>query len=132
MGPDRDRTRDPWICSQTRICSQTLSDCATRPGIGYAVADFLRQDFYVDDGLKSLPSDSEAIGMIHKTKETRGKGGLHLHKFISNPRLLLSIDYRPCGFKQEDFFMFSYLAYVNHVTPGGGGGGGGDIFGPNA
>ena len=23
MGPDRDRTRDPWICSQTRTCSQT-------------------------------------------------------------------------------------------------------------
>ena len=23
MGPDRDRTRDPWICSETRICSQT-------------------------------------------------------------------------------------------------------------
>ena len=22
MGPDQDRTRDPWICSQTRICSQ--------------------------------------------------------------------------------------------------------------
>ena len=24
----------------------------------------------------------------------------------------------PCGFKQEvlDYFMFSYLAYVNHVT----------------
>ena len=21
MGPGRDRTRDPWICSQTRICS---------------------------------------------------------------------------------------------------------------
>ena len=21
IGPDRDRTRDPWICSQTRICS---------------------------------------------------------------------------------------------------------------
>ena len=24
MGPCRDRTHDPWICSQTRICSQTL------------------------------------------------------------------------------------------------------------
>ena len=24
MGPGRDRTRDPWICSQTRICCQTL------------------------------------------------------------------------------------------------------------
>ena len=23
MGPGRDRTRDPWICNQTRICSQT-------------------------------------------------------------------------------------------------------------
>ena len=23
MGPGRDRTRDPWICGQTRICSQT-------------------------------------------------------------------------------------------------------------
>ena len=23
MGPGRDRTRDPWNCSQTRICSQT-------------------------------------------------------------------------------------------------------------
>ena len=23
MGPGRGRTRDPWICSQTRICCQT-------------------------------------------------------------------------------------------------------------
>ena len=23
MGPDRDRTHDPWICSRIRICSQT-------------------------------------------------------------------------------------------------------------
>ena len=23
MGPGRDQTRDPWICSQTRICRQT-------------------------------------------------------------------------------------------------------------
>ena len=23
MGPDRYQTRDPWICSQTRICCQT-------------------------------------------------------------------------------------------------------------
>ena len=29
-------------------------------------------------------------------------------------------DSRPSGFRQEDFFMFSYLAYVNYVTPGAG------------
>ena len=23
MGPGQDHTRDPWICSQTRICCQT-------------------------------------------------------------------------------------------------------------
>ena len=28
---------------------------------------------------------------------------------------------RPCGFRQEDFLMFSlYEAYVKHVTPGAG------------
>ena len=33
MGPGRDRTRDPWICSQTRICwPRHVTDCATRPG----------------------------------------------------------------------------------------------------
>ena len=25
---------------------------------------------------------------------------------------------RPSGFRQEDCFVFSYLAYVNYVTPG--------------
>ena len=33
MGPGRDRTRDPWICSQTRICCQTRYRLHyTRPG----------------------------------------------------------------------------------------------------
>ena len=32
--------------------------------------------------------------------------------------MMLHINQRPCGFRQEDFFMFSYLAYVNRVTPG--------------
>ena len=30
-------------------------------------------------------------------------------------------DSRPCGFRQEDFFMFLHiLVYVKHVTPGRG------------
>ena len=32
MGPGRDRTRDPWICSQTRICcTSSVADCTTWP-----------------------------------------------------------------------------------------------------
>ena len=56
---------------------------------GSSVASFLRHDFYVDDGLKSLPSDSEAIDMICKTKDMCSKGGLHLHKFISNSKSVI-------------------------------------------
>ena len=29
MGQDLDRTRDPWICSQRRICSQSVKCLAT-------------------------------------------------------------------------------------------------------
>ena len=41
---------------------------------GGSVASFWRHYFYVDDGLKSLPSDSEAIDMICKTKDMCSKG----------------------------------------------------------
>ena len=39
MGPGRDRTRDPWICSQTRIC------CQTRYGLRYAARSLFSQAF---------------------------------------------------------------------------------------
>lgn len=35
---------------------------------GNAAASYVRHDFYVDDGLKSVPSPSEAIDLITKTK----------------------------------------------------------------
>ena len=44
-------------------------------------------------------------------------GGLRIHTKYQGSR--------PCGFNKEDFFMFSYLAYVKHVTPRGR-----PIFGP--
>ena len=37
MVPGRDRTRDPWICSQTRICNQT------RYRLRYAARYWLKQ-----------------------------------------------------------------------------------------
>ena len=36
-------------------------------------------------------------------------GGLRIHNIYQGSR--------PCGFNNEDFFTFSYLAYVKHVTP---------------
>lgn len=36
--------------------------------IGSDVADFLRRDFYVDDGLKAFPCVGEALDMITRSK----------------------------------------------------------------
>lgn len=46
-------------------------------------------DFYVDNGLKSVPSVEQAINLIENTKTLSKKGGFNLHKFISNQRDVL-------------------------------------------
>lgn len=56
---------------------------------GTSAADFIRRDFYVDDGLKSVPTQAEAIEVIKKTTDMCSKGGLHLHKFTSNSKEVL-------------------------------------------
>ena len=56
---------------------------------GNAAASFVRKDFYVDDGLKSVPSPSEAIELITKTKGLCERGGFHLHKVVSNSKEVL-------------------------------------------
>ena len=56
---------------------------------GSASANFVRNDFYVDDGLKSVPSTSEAIDLISKTKGLCQQGGFHLHKLVSNSKEVL-------------------------------------------
>ena len=53
---------------------------------GTAAAQFVQQDFYVDDGLKSCQSVKEAKDLIVSVKEMCKRGGFKLHKFISNSR----------------------------------------------
>ena len=59
--------------------------------IGQAAADFIRQDFYVDDGLGSVTTPKEAIRLIKDTKEMCARGGLRLHKFVSNSKEVMAI-----------------------------------------
>lgn len=54
--------------------------------IGSTAANFVRDDFYVDDGLKSISSVSEAVKLIKDVKEMCKRGGFHLHKFVSNSK----------------------------------------------
>ena len=53
---------------------------------GPEAAEFIRRDFYVDDGLKSVSDVDEAKSLIDNTKSMCAKGGLRLHKFVSNDK----------------------------------------------
>ena len=56
---------------------------------GTEAANFIRNDFYVDDGLKSLSTVEKAASMIKASQNLCEKAGLKLHKVISNKRELL-------------------------------------------
>ena len=50
------------------------------------VSDFIINDFYVDDGLKSVKTSAEAIQLVQDACSMCAKGNLRLHKLISNSR----------------------------------------------
>ena len=57
---------------------------------GPEVAYFIRNNFYVDDGLKSVKNTEQAITLIQRTKDLCARGGLRLHKFISNSKEVIA------------------------------------------
>ena len=56
---------------------------------GDDAASFIRQNFDVDDGLKSNATASEAINLIESSKAICTKAGLHLHKITRNSKDVL-------------------------------------------
>ena len=55
---------------------------------GKDVREFVERNFYVDDGLVSLPTTQEATDLIRRTKEALMiHGNLRLHKIASNDPL---------------------------------------------
>lgn len=72
---------------------------------GNDAADFVRHDFYVGDGLKSVPSVEQAIDLIENIKPFCKKGGFNLHNFISNRREVIEaipVKQRPKEIKELD------------------------------
>lgn len=52
-------------------------------------ASFIRNHFYVDDGLVSVNSVERANQLVSEAREVCSKGQLRLHKFVSNNREVL-------------------------------------------
>lgn len=57
---------------------------------GSEAVDFMRQNFYVDDGLKSVESVEQAKDLIKNSKSLCQKGGFRLHKFTSNSKEVMN------------------------------------------
>ena len=53
---------------------------------GSQAANFVRDNFYVDDGLKSVSTPTDAVDLIQKAKMLCKKGDFRLHKIISNSK----------------------------------------------
>ena len=65
----------------------------------------MRDDFYVDDGLKSVTSATKASSLTKSTKCLLAKGKFNLHKFISNSKDVIEgipKEQRPSGIKELD------------------------------
>lgn len=52
--------------------------------LGSAAADFLRNDFYVDDGFKTCTTIEGANHLVKSVKEMCRRGDFNLEKFVSN------------------------------------------------
>ena len=77
---------------------------------GLDVGQFLRENFYVDDGLKSVCDEDTAVSLVHRTIEMCKQGGLKLHKFISNSRTVLESipsEFRVDGIQKVDLRLES-------------------------
>ena len=73
--------------------------------LGSAPANFIRREFYVDDGLESVASVEEAVTLIKDTKEMCRRGGFNLHKFVCNNKDVIEsipIEDRAEGIKNID------------------------------
>ena len=56
---------------------------------GADTAEFIKRNFYVDDGLKSVSTASAAVELIRNSQLMCAKAGIRLHKFICNTKEVL-------------------------------------------
>ena len=82
---------------------------------GVEAASFIKENFYVDVGLKSVPTAPEAIELIRNSTEMYLKGGFRLHKFTSNSKEVVEstpTESRAKDIKELDWTMTYFLPNV--------------------
>lgn len=56
---------------------------------GTDAKQFVIRNFYVDDGLTSLPTEKEAVDLLKRTKAMLAESNIHLHKIASNSHTVM-------------------------------------------
>ncbi len=51
---------------------------------GMDAKEFVDRNFYVDDGLTSVPTEEEAVSLLKRTKNMLAESSIHLHEIASN------------------------------------------------
>ena len=114
--PDRDINQEPQEYRMTvhLFGATSSSGCANfalkatandhETEFGIKAANFLCDDFYVDDGLQSLATVEVAVALIENAKKMCKSGGFNLHKFISNHKDVIKsiIESDGAGVKELD------------------------------
>lgn len=67
---------------------QSVKD--TQPDYDSEVKGFVDRDFYVDDGLKSLPTVEAAISLLQRSQDILANSNLRLHKIASNRKEVMA------------------------------------------
>ena len=75
--------------SVANFCLKQISE-DHKQKYGPEAANFVKNNFYVDDGLVSVATPKAAIDMVQKTKSMLAEGSLVLHKFVSNSQEVMS------------------------------------------
>ena len=61
-----------------------------QPDYDSEVKQFVDRDFYVDDGLKSLPTVEAAVSLLKRTQDILARSNLRLHKIASNKKEVMA------------------------------------------
>ncbi|XP_067950302.1 uncharacterized protein [Watersipora subatra] len=70
--------------SSPAVATYSLQKLADQHEETSAASEFIKRNFYVDDGITSVSTTAEAIELITEARNLCKKGNLRLHKFVSN------------------------------------------------
>ena len=85
-------TVHPFGAGSSPGCSNFALKSTAEDGereLGARAAETLRKNFYVDDALRSVPTEKDAVELIQAVTEMYAKGGFKLTKFVCNSRKVM-------------------------------------------